>query len=115
MHFLSRQRSIRRREQPRPDQAKNEDLFTIYLVVVGIALFLGFVIPVKAEELRDRHKWQAPPALVADILIREAVDGDVSDLRRLKARTHVLELVGVDGERDIERMRHDLAAVTDRF
>ncbi len=37
MHFLSRQRSIRRREQPRPDQAKNEDLFTIYLVVVGIA------------------------------------------------------------------------------
>jgi len=65
MHFLSRQRSIRRREQCSPDKAKNEDVFTIYMIVMGIAVFLALVMPVKAEGLSDRLTWQVPRALVA--------------------------------------------------
>ena len=47
---------------------------------------LALVLPSHAEELRDRLNWEAPPALVADFLIREAVDRNVSDPRCLKAR-----------------------------
>ena len=116
MHYLSRVRNIRRSNcAPSEEAPRNQELFNIYLVIVGIAILLALVLPSHAEELRDRLNWEAPPALVADILIREAVDRDVSDPRCLKARTHVLESVGVDRERDIERMRHDFAATTNRF
>ena len=115
MHYLSRVRRIRRSNCARSGEApRNQELFNIYLVIVGIAILLALVLPSHAEELRDRLNWEAPPALVADILIREAVDRG-SDPRCLKARTHLLESVRMDRERDIEQVRHNLAAVTDRF
>jgi hypothetical protein len=116
MHYLSRVRNIRRSNcAPSGEAPRNQELFNIYLVIVSIAILLALLLPSHAEELRDRLNWEAPPALVADILIREAVDRGVTEPRCLKARTHVLESVGVDRERDIERMRDNLAPVTDRF
>jgi hypothetical protein len=58
----------------------NEFLFAVFLVFVLIAVS-GFFIPksARADNL-DRLRWEAPPALVADVLIREAVDGRVAIL-----------------------------------
>ncbi len=60
----------------------NEFLFTAFLILVFIALVSGVFIPksVRAESL-NRLRWEAPPARVADVLIREAVDGRVADAR----------------------------------
>ena len=116
MHYLSRVRNIRRSNcAPSGEAPRNQELFNIYLVIVGIAILLALLLPSHAEELRDRLNWEAPPALVADILIREAVDRGVTDPRCLKARSDVLEPVGVDRERDTKGLHHDLAAATDRF
>ena len=83
----------------------NEFLFAVFLVFVLIALVSGFFIPksARADNL-DRLRWEAPPALVADALMREAVDGRVGDTRCLKARTDVLETSGVDRKRRVEEI-----------
>lgn len=83
---------------------KNLDVFKIYLGFVAVGLLLGLLLPYSARaETLDRLDRQAPPALVADIFIREAFDGRVSSKRCLQARTD-LESLRVDGKRDIERM-----------
>jgi hypothetical protein len=69
--------SQQRRNVPKPDKAKNEYLFAIFMVFVAIAVVFGLSIPksVRAEPLEHRLNRQAPPALVADILLRRAADG----------------------------------------
>jgi hypothetical protein len=89
----------------------NEFLFTAFLVLLFIALVSGVFIPrnARAESL-DRLRWEAPPALVADVLIRKAVDGRVADARCLKARTDVLETIGVDRKGYVEGVRSPASA-----
>jgi hypothetical protein len=92
----------------------NEFLFTAFLVLLFIALVSGFFIPKNARaESLDRLRWEAPPALVADVLIREAVDSRVADARCLKARTDVLETVGMDRKGYVEGERNLVAASAD--
>jgi hypothetical protein len=47
---------------PRPARAQNEVLFTIFMVLVVIALMFGVFLPksVRADSL-DRLRWEAPP------------------------------------------------------
>jgi hypothetical protein len=69
--------SQQRHDVPKPDKAKNEYLFAIFMVLVALAVVFGLSIPrsARAEPLEHRLNRHAPPALVADILMREAVDG----------------------------------------
>ena len=98
------------------DGPKNLHLFKIYLAFIAAGIVLGLLLPLSSRaETLDRLNRQAPPALVADILIREAIDGRVSDTRCLKARTDVLESVGVDRKRDIDRVRHNLSTAANSF
>ena len=104
-----------------PDHDKHADMphevisEYLVLIILAVALCLAMVLQVRADDRLDRLRWQAPPALVADILIREAIDGRVSDTRCLKARTDVLESVGVDRKRDIDRVRHNLSTAANSF
>jgi hypothetical protein len=92
----------------------NEFLFTAFLVLVFIAMLSGFFIPKNARaESLDRLRWEAPPALVADALMREAVDGRVADARCLKARTDVLVSFSVDRKGYVDRVRSLVAASAD--
>jgi hypothetical protein len=94
----------------------NEFLFTVFLVVLFIALISGFFIPKNARaESLDRLRWAAAPALVADVLMREAVDGRVAEARCLKARTDVLETVGMDRKGYVEGARNLVAASADNL
>jgi len=89
---------------PQPTRTQNEFLFTVFMVLVVIAVVLGFIMPksVSAEPL-DRLRWKASPALVVDVLIR-AVDGRVADDRCLNARTDVRELDHVDWKDHVQGM-----------
>jgi hypothetical protein len=91
----------------------NEFLFTAFLVLIFIALVSGVFIPKNARAESLDRRWEAPPALVADVLIREAVYGRVADARCLKARTDVLETVGMDRKGYVEGVRSLVAASAD--
>ena len=94
----------------------NEFLFAVFLVFVLIALVSGLFIPksARADNL-NRLRWEAPPALVADVLMSETVDGRVGDTRCLKARTDVLEETsGVDRKRRVEEIRSFAATSADQ-
>jgi hypothetical protein len=90
---------------PQLARAKNEFLFTVFMVLVVIAVVLGFTVPkrVSAEPL-DRLRWKAPPALVADVLIGDAIDGRVADDRCLNARLDAPVLVRVDRKDHVHGM-----------
>ena len=65
------------------------------------------------ERERAPFSWEAPPALVADVLMREAVEGRGADARCLKARTDVLDTAGVDRKRHGKGMDSLVAASAD--
>ena len=110
---------MRESKQCAPDEkVKNEELFRIYLLIVAIMLILALVVPspVQLERAKlDRLSGQAPPTFVANVVVCVGVDGRVTDTRCLKARTDVLESVGVDRKRDIERVRHNLSTAANSF
>ena len=102
--------SQQRHDVPKPDKAKNEYLFAIFMVFVAIAVVFGLSIPksVRAEPLEHRLNRQAPPALVADVLLRRAADGGTGDARWLKAHTDALnDPVSIERDGDLKRVRYD--------
>jgi hypothetical protein len=62
--------------------------------------------------MRNRLSWNAPPQLVADVLMREAVDGRAADGRCLANRADALETAGLDGTRTAAAMDHLIASRT---
>jgi hypothetical protein len=71
---------------------QNELLFTVCMVVVVVAVMFGAFVPRSAgAQSLNRLLWEAPPSVVADVLIRNAVDGRMVDARCLNARPEALQ------------------------
>lgn len=81
-----------RNNNPEPARAQNEFLFTLFMVFVAMAVVLGLFVPrsVSAQPL-DRLRWEASPSVVADVVIRNALDGRAVDVRCLNACVETLE------------------------
>jgi hypothetical protein len=99
---------------PRTRGEKHASLFYVYLAFVGAAMALAIFAPrqAMAEEMRNRLSWNAPPQLVADVLMREAVDGRAADARCLANRADALETAGLDGTRNAAAMDNLTASRT---
>jgi hypothetical protein len=110
--------SHQRHDVPKPDKAKKEYLFAVFMVFVAVALVFGLSIPksLRAEPLEHRLNRHAPPALVADILLRRAADGRTADPRCLKAHADVLnDPFSIERDGDLKRVRYDLPVNTNHL
>jgi hypothetical protein len=104
------------KEEPIP-QARGEKhavLFYVYLAFVGAAMALAIFAPRQAisEEARHHLHWGAPAQLVADALMRKAVDGRAADARCLAGRADMLETAALDGNGNVAPMDNLTASRT---